>query len=238
MMRGRLAHKSPVVDRKQLSYFAENAKALVSSKLFGVRFECHAKEDLLANDEAKALMREFRSACGDVATAFQLGFISSIRSPFGLFCMVHGHVVSQRLTNLSIVIQRQPSTPPPQSLADLNLKMGGYQRGWERLMRMIADQSVTCDVRLQLFLTKDFKPPLRLRQRKAISDRVFHLETEEYELTSKRAAGLDLVVAFRRGVPGPLLKIEHAQRVRFSNDFVEAQSDRLFKLCNSLFGSK
>ncbi|HSH38047.1 MAG TPA: hypothetical protein VK993_04610 [Chthoniobacterales bacterium] len=225
------------MDSKPLTFFAEDPKRTAAAKLFGVRFECHLTTDLAANDEASALLHRFRKRCGEVEQAFDLAFISTVESPFGLFCLVHAHVADDRVSELSIRLGRKPPTEPPAAIAELDSAIGGFAQGWQRLMRVVAAQRASCDARLHVFVTKNFVPPFRLRRRRAFRNDVFKLETEELEFSCSHSKNLEIAATFKRGAPGTLLRIENTLDIEFTADFVEVISKRLFAECKPLFES-
>lgn len=215
-----------------MKVFSEDTEKLESGVL-GTSLVIRISE-LQLTSGLKELAESFRERCGDIKTAFDFGFVSSIEPPFGLYCTCHGHVEGSKVTHFRLALQRKPTTPPPKSLEEVSKKLGGYKEGWPRLLAALEGQKADARAEYQAAVVDRNKWALRINKRRlpgSFGDLKFEAEELGFSNTNRNSK---VTIGFEKGESIYVVRIRSQIPVIFKPDFFEDVAALLWQELNPL----
>lgn len=214
-----------------MKFFSENSDA-IEQGLFGVTVSIHAPAIPIPPD-IPAYVREFQHTCGKCETAFDLAYISSEKTPFGVYCGVHGHVETEKLAEMTLSLNRKPESDPPPSMVKVDQKLGGFPIGLRKFMSFFTQELHECNVRLVVAIMDTGKWKLPIKRRKnsqALAD--FTISNETVVL-SKNHCKVEL--SFHKGIAGCTVEVEGRTQLALNESCFEDAANALWMRIETLF---
>lgn len=214
-----------------MNFFSENTDA-IEQGIFGVTVSIHAPTIPIPSD-FPTYVREFQHKCGSCETAFDLGCISPEKPPFGVYCGVHGHVETAKLSQMTLSLNRKPESDPPPALAEADRKLGGYPNGLRKFFSFLPSELYECKVKLVAVImdTGKWKLPIA-RRRKSPALAGFAI-TDETVILSKDGCQVDL--SFQKGIAGCTVEVEGKAPVALNESCFESAANALWARIETLF---
>ena len=217
-----------------MNFFSENSDA-IEQGIFGVTVSIHAPTIPIPPD-FPAHVREFQHKCGSCETAFDLAYISPEKTPFGVYCGVHGHVETAKLSQMTLSLNRKPDSDPPASLAEADRKLGGYQNGLRKFFSFFPAELYECRVKLVAVIMDTGKWKLPIARRRKSPTLAGFTITNEAVVLSKDGCHVEL--SFQKGIPGCTVEVEGKASVALNESCFERAATALWARIETLFHPK
>lgn len=119
-------------------------------------------------DEFRDLIKPFATTCDD-EPAFNMGLISDVAPPLGIYVIFHGHTPETGgLKKFRIRVFRKPEGSPPDELKKDSDALGGYPKGLFNAFRALGEPTLSCHAILKGWALDAKKAPLKFSKRKGM----------------------------------------------------------------------
>ncbi len=214
-----------------MKFFSENSDAFEQG-IFGVTVSIHAPPIQLP-PSLPAYVREFQHKCGKCETAFDLVYISKEKPPDGVYCGIHGHIEEEKLTQMTLSLNRKPESDPPKKLAEDDQKLGGFPSGFHKFLSFFPGQTYECRIKLVLAVvdTRKWKPPVS-RHRKSQALAGFSITHQTVNLSQD---GCQVELSFHKGLSGCTVEIQGTTALVLNESCFDNAAQALWTKIETLF---
>jgi len=205
--------------------------------LIGLSLTLRSK-DLEFTPAFREFVSPFKSKCGEIETAFDLTFLSKTKSPLGIYCFCHGHIIEDKLRHFLISLRRKPKSEPPQEMIQASEKLGGYPGGLSNFFSALGEQEVTWGASLHVAILKPKRWPLKASFQK-MPRNVGSFRARQQELRLKNAKlNVNAVLTLSPDITGFALEINSDEVASSNTACFDEVGEQLWSKAKSLFDRK
>lgn len=222
-----------------MSFFSERQKDLGWRGVIGFSLHLFAEELHFAMGFRDLLESLPHEKCGSSDKAFTFGVISKIAPPFGVYIACHCHIKDESIKSFHFHIGRQPpkGTPPPE-LVTTSEQLGGYPKGFQRIMNSMNGQRVKFSADFTGLVADVARWPV-MSDKPELPETLGRFLVSEQEISFSN--GDDKTtgsIVFHPGSKEYLLKVSSPVEIELNETCFEEASGQLFNKVESIFKTR